>query len=325
MSKGRRKSRKANRLDELVDIGDSGCQGLLELVERALDDGAVAVGAVALGFGSLNIDLTSGGGGSEVVSVTRAGGTGPATAGEVALDARVLLDGPVFRALGVLPLLGLGLGRSIALDGLVEGLVGGQDGVALATWGETLVVEDLGVVLENEVKTTLHLVAGHAAVAAETLVVLRGFGFSVGVAGLVAGHAGVATQSLARLDGGLGVGISVTREDGIGGAGEGVLDGAERRAGLVAGHAGVATQSLASGLGEREGVGDGHGCTLGLVAGHAWVAAEALAKGRRLGISEGAGREGKDGEDSAGDLHDDGARLVVVVFWGEESEEAVVL
>ena len=315
MSKGRRKE--VNRLDELVDIGDSSGEGVLELVERALDDGAVAVSGIALGFSSFGIDLTLGGGGDEVVGVTSASGTGVATSGEIALDAWVLLGRPVFRALGVL-LLGLGLGVSLTLDGLVESLVGGQDGVALTTFGETLVGEDLGVVLKNEVKATLHLAAGNTAVATESLVV--GLGFSVGAACLGAGHAGVATQSLTTLGFGLGAGVGVAGVDGVDGGGEGVLDGTERRAGLVASHAGITAKSLARldlRFGKCEGVGDGLSCTLGLVAGHARVAAETLPDlWRWLGISESAGREGEDGEDGAGDLHDDGTRLVVVDFFG---------
>lgn len=237
------------------------------------------------------------------MDVTSAGRARVAAGREVGLDALGLLGVPVLGA----PLeLDLGLSLGLTLDGLVEGLLGGEDGVALATFGEALVLEDLRVVLLDKVKTTSHLTAGSAGVAAASL---DGLDLRLGRAGLVAGHAGVAAERLVGTDTSLSLGVGVTLEDRVDSVGEGVLDGAERATGLVASHAGVATERLVGTdprLSVGEGVGNGLSSTLGLVACHARVTAEALVgTDPRLGLSlsEGTSREGQDGEDGSGDLH----------------------
>ena len=250
-------------LDELVDVLDSRGEGRLEVVERALDDGAVSILGVALSLGGFHVVFARGNG----FGVTSAGRAGPATAGEVALDARVLLDVPVLRALGP-----LGLGLGLTLDGLVEGLVGGQDGVALATLCETFIDEDVGVVLGGEVETTLHLAAGGTGEAAVAELELC---LSVSIAAeLGASRALEATETNPDLC--LGFGVSITLEDGVDGGGELVLDGLQGRAGLGAGHALEATETNPQplGLGECESVGNGLGCALGLGTGRAWESTE---------------------------------------------------
>ena len=227
-----------------------------------------------------------------------------------------------------MPVLGapleLGRGLGLTLENVVESLVRGQDGVALATLGEALLLEDRGVVLLDEVEGTLGLATGAAGEAAGT-------DPDFGLGGAGTGHARVATETEAGLDLGLSLGVSVTLEDSVDGGGKGVLDLREGATGLVAGHATEATETVSAlefGLGHGESVGNGLGGTLGLVAGHAWVTTETEA-GLDFGLrlSEGAGREGQDGKDSAGDLHVDGLVWcgVCVLGFGCELKEGVVV
>ena len=311
-SEKRRRSdrrRRVSHLVKLVDVLDGLGEGGLELVELLLDNIAVTARSVALSLRSLEVDLAAVDIASEVLSVASTGDTGPATETVAGLD--------------------LGLRLSITLENVVESLVRGQDGVALATLGEALLLEDGGVVLLDELKATLGLGASDTGPATETVAGLDPPGLRGG--GASAGHAREATETVAGLDLGLGLGLSVTLEDSVDGGGKAVLDLGEGALGLGAGDAGPAAETVAGldlGLGNGEGVGNGLSGTLGLVAGHAREATETIA-GLDLGLrlSEDAGGKGQDGQDSGGDLHVDGLVWCVcfeVVGFGVE-ESVVVL
>lgn len=278
-----------NILFELVDVLDGLVKGIAKLLKRALDNSAVALGTVALSLNLVEVDLTGNAGGGKSVGVASAGG------------ARKTAETNT-------PLLLLGLGLGVTLDGLVEGLGGLQNSVALATLLKALVLEDFGVVLLDEIDAALHPGAGDARVAAKaqaSLLLLLGLGLS----GASAGNARVATQARTTPNRSLSRSVGVTLEDGLDGGIEGILDVGEGATSLVAGHAREATETLAVadlGLGGGKGVRDGEGRTLRLVAGHAGEAAETLAPtllGLGLGVGEDAGGEGQDGQDGAGDLH----------------------
>ena len=213
----------------------------------------------------------------------------------------------------------------------MESLVRGQDGVALTTLGEALLLEDGWMVLFDELKATLGLGASDTGPATETVAGLDPPGLRGG--GASASHAREATETEAGLDLGLGLGLggSVTLEDSVDGGGKAVLDLGKRALGLGAGDAREAAKTVAGldlGLSHGEGVGNGLGSALGLVAGHAREATETIA-GLDLGLrlSEDAGGEGQDGQDSGGDLHVGGLAWCVcveVVEFGVE-ESVVVL